>query len=138
MENFLFNFLSKNVRLIGIIFISVGVIAWAMELSGLVYICPYCRVERSVITLLGMIMFLRLWRQELILFSANILAFFGAVVAVNQNFMSLNKISSGDFSVFFEPIYENPFLISLAALVAILLQITTVNIIALNKFKTKL
>ena len=80
-------FWCRHQRLWGAIAIVIGVGAWVMEFAGTVYICPYCRVQRTVILLLGVILLLpapRLWCWRYI---ASVLGLFGAVVAVNQNFM---------------------------------------------------
>ncbi|MEH6637394.1 MAG: hypothetical protein V7700_17875, partial [Halioglobus sp.] len=51
-------FWQRHQRTLGVIAIAVGVGAWTMELTGAVYICPYCRVQRTVIAILGVIMVL--------------------------------------------------------------------------------
>lgn len=36
--------------------ILVSLLAWSVEWSGLAYVCPYCRVQRTVIGVLGLLM----------------------------------------------------------------------------------
>ena len=69
-----------------------------MEFVGTVYICPYCRVQRTVILLLGVAMILPFTHHWIVRFIASVVGFLGAVVAVNQNFMGWVKISKGTFA----------------------------------------
>ena len=80
-----------------------------MEFAGTVYICPYCRVQRTVILLLGIIMVLPFSKHWISRYVASVVGFTGAVVAVNQSFMGWVKISKGEF-VFNELLYIDPFL----------------------------
>ena len=112
----------RHQRLWGIIAIVIGAGAWGMELAGAVYICPYCRVQRTVILLLGVILLLPAPRHWGWRYIASVLGFFGAVVAVNQNFMGWVKISKGEFA-FNEHLYIDPFLLSTGSLFIILGQL---------------
>ena len=93
-----------------------------MELAGTVYICPYCRVQRTVILLLGLIMVLPFCHHWITRYLASVMGFMGAVVAVNQNFMGWVKISKGEFA-FNEQLYVDPFLLSGGALFIIIGQL---------------
>ena len=115
-------FWQRHQRLLGAIAIFVGVGAWGVELAGLVYVCPYCRVQRSVIAILGLIMLFPEARHWLVRYVAITIGFLGAVVAANQHFMSWAKISKGEF-VLGEQWYLNPFLMSGAALFIIVAQL---------------
>lgn len=115
-------FWQKNLRILGIAAIIIGVGAWILEFSGSVYICPYCRVQRSVIAILGVIMLLPYSRHWIAKYMALTIGLLGAVVAVNQNFMGWMKISKGEFTLG-EPWYFNPFLMSGAALFIIVAQV---------------
>ena len=44
-------FWQQHQRTLGVIGIVIGMGAWAMEFAGTVYICPYCRVQRTVLLL---------------------------------------------------------------------------------------
>ena len=112
----------RHQRLLGIIAIVIGAGAWGMELAGTVYICPYCRVQRTVILLLGCIMLLPSPHHWCWKYLASVLGFFGAVVAVNQNFMGWVKISKGEFS-FNEQLYVDPFLLSAGSLFILIGQL---------------
>ena len=93
-----------------------------MEFAGTVYICPYCRVQRTVILLLGLIMVSPIARHWVLQYVASVIGFLGAVVAVNQNFMGWAKISKGTFA-FSGQLYVDPFLLSGGALFIIVGQL---------------
>ena len=116
------NFWRSHQRALGIIAILIGLGAWSMEFAGTVYICPYCRVQRTVILLLGLIMVLPIARHWMLQYFASVIGFLGAVVAVNQNFMGWVKISKGEF-VFNELLYIDPFLLSSGSLFIIIGQL---------------
>jgi len=108
----------KHSKLLALMAIALSILAWISELSGIVYVCPYCRVQRTVIGLLGLILLLPIACHWLSKYSALVLGFFGAVVAANQHFMGWKKISAGTFS-FNQNILVDPFLLSGLALIAI-------------------
>ena len=116
------NFWRQNQRALGLIAMVIGAGAWAMEFAGTVYICPYCRVQRTVILVLGLIMVLPFSRHWVVRYVASVIGFLGAVVAVNQNFMGWVKISKGEF-VFNEQLYIDPFLLSTGSLFIIIGQL---------------
>jgi hypothetical protein len=111
MSLFETEFWQRNQRALGVIAIVIGLGAWAMEFAGAVYICPYCRVQRTVIAILGIIMVLPVASHWISKYLASVIGFMGAVVAANQNFMGWAKISKGEF-VFSEQLYIDPFLLS--------------------------
>lgn len=112
----------RHQRTLGVIGIVIGLGAWTMEFAGTVYVCPYCRVQRTVILLLGCVMLLPAPRHWIAKYLASVIGFLGAVVAVNQNFMGWVKISKGEF-VFNEQVYIDPFLLSTGSLFIILGQL---------------
>jgi disulfide bond formation protein DsbB len=115
------DFWRRHQRVLGVIAIVIGLGAWGMEFAGTVYICPYCRVQRTVIALLGVIMVLPTTRHWILQYLASVIGFLGAVVAVNQNFMGWVKISTGECA-FNEQLYIDPFLLSSGALFVIIGQ----------------
>ena len=115
-------FWQRHQRMLGIIAIIIGAGAWGMEFAGTVYICPYCRVQRTVILLLGVIMVLPFSKHWISRYLASVMGFMGAVVAVNQNFMGWVKISKGEFA-FNEQLYIDPFLLSAGSLFIIIGQL---------------
>ena len=115
-------FWQRHQRALGIIAILIGAGAWGMEFAGTVYICPYCRLQRTVILLLGVIMVLPFSTHWISRYVASVMGFMGAVVAVNQNFMGWVKISKGEFA-FNEQLYVDPFLLSAGSLFIIIGQL---------------
>ena len=109
-------------RVLGLTGIVIGLGAWGMEFAGAVYVCPYCRVQRTVILLLGSVMLLPSPRHWIAKYVASVVGFLGAVVAVNQNFMGWAKISKGEFA-FNENLFIDPFLLSTGSLFIILGQL---------------
>ena len=116
------SFWQRHQLALGLIAILIGAGAWVMEFAGTVYICPYCRVQRTVILLLGLIMILPFSKHWITRYVASVMGFMGAVVAVNQNFMGWVKISKGEF-VFSEQLYIDPFLLSAGSLFIIIGQL---------------
>ncbi len=110
---------TNNLRIIGIIAIGISIIAWSLELSGIAYVCPYCRTQRTVIGLLGILLVMPNPVHWISRYVGTVLGFLGAVVAAMQHFNGWKKISSGEFS-FREEIYLDPFLLSGAALFIII------------------
>ena len=115
-------FWRRHQRALGLIAIFIGAGAWGMEFAGTVYICPYCRVQRTVILLLGLMMVLPFSHHWIMRYVASVIGFMGAVVAVNQNFMGWVKISKGEFA-FNEQLYIDPFLLSAGSLFIIIGQL---------------
>lgn len=113
------NKLIVNCRLFGVLAIVICALAWFSELAGVVYICPYCRVQRTVIGLLGFLLILPFVYNWVIKYIALVIGFFGAVVASSQHFMGWKKISAGEFA-FNKNIFIDPFLLSGFALFAII------------------
>ncbi|WP_040697463.1 hypothetical protein [Pseudoalteromonas citrea] len=112
------NTYTKNTRVIACIAVMISLVAWTVELMGAVYVCPYCRVQRSVIGMLGILLLLPFSTHWVTKYMALVIGFFGAVVAANQHFMGWKKISSGQFS-FNENLAIDPFLLSGFALIII-------------------
>ena len=115
-------FWQRHQRELGLIAVIIGAGAWGMEFAGTVYICPYCRLQRTVILLLGVIMVLPFSTHWISRYVASVMGFMGAVVAVNQNFMGWVKISKGEFA-FNEQLYIDPFLLSAGSLFVIIGQL---------------
>lgn len=115
-------FWQRNQFALGLVAILIGAGAWGMEFAGTVYICPYCRVQRTVILLLGVMMILSFSHHWVMKYFASVIGFLGAVVAVNQNFMGWVKISKGEFA-FNEQLYIDPFLLSSGSLFIIIGQL---------------
>ena len=114
-------FYLNNIRALGIVAIIVSLGAWSLDWFELVYKCPYCRAQRTVIGLLGLIM-LTGGRHFLLKYFASVIGFFGAGVAMNQHFRGWLKVNSGEFS-WYDPIYLDSFILSFLALFIIIAQV---------------
>lgn len=115
-------FWKKNIRAVGAVAIFLGAGAWALELSGAVYVCPYCRVQRTVILLLGIMMLLPFARHWIARYVSLAFGWLGLVVAADQNFMGWKKISAGEFE-WGEHWYIHSFLLSSAAIFMLIAQL---------------
>ena len=75
---------------IAILAIVICVFTWITELAGWVYVCPYCRTQRTVIGLLGLLLLAnpQHWLNRWI---ASSLAVLGLVVAAMQRFNGWKK-----------------------------------------------
>ena len=122
MPIFELDFWVRHQRALGVAAIIIGIGAWGLELSGVVYVCPYCRVQRTVIMILGAFMLLPQPQHWIAKYVGAVIGFLGAVVAANQHFMSWAKISKGEFS-FGDAWYMSPFLLSACALFIIIAQV---------------
>ncbi len=120
------NFYIQHRLWLGLFALLVSALAWRVEFAGAVYICPYCRVQRTVIGLLGLILITPLARHWVVRFMGSVIGFFGAVVAANQHFMGWKKISAGTFS-FNESLAIDPFILSGLAMTFILFQLALLN-----------
>jgi hypothetical protein len=129
------HFYLKRIHIIGAFFIFVSLLAWSADWSGLVYACPYCRLQRTVIGILGFFMMFRGLHNIIVIYIASVLGFMGAHVAATQNFMGWLKINKGVF-VFKDDIYLDPFLLSGAALFIIVGQVWLLVLSLRNKTKS--
>jgi disulfide bond formation protein DsbB len=107
----------KQSKIIALMAIAISIIAWGMDLAAMVYECPYCRVERSVIGILGLILILPLSFHWIGKYAALVIGFFGAVVGANQHFMGWKKISAGEFHL---KLPVDPFILSGLAVIIII------------------
>lgn len=114
--------LVRNIRLLGILAIALSLGTWTMDFVGWVYVCPYCRVQRTVIGLLGLMMVLPNPHHWLSRYLGAVAAVLGLVVAVLHFFPSLKEAIEGDFS-FDDPWYLDSFLLSGGAIFIITAEI---------------
>jgi hypothetical protein len=118
MDKTLFNFLLSNKRLVGAVAIVICIATWALELSALVYVCPYCRAQRTVIGILGLFLLLSNTRHWISLYLSSAIAAFGFIVATDQHFSHWKKIMAGSFE-WGSHWYMHPWLLSGCALLLI-------------------
>lgn len=90
-----FLWLARNLRLLGVLAILICVVTWLVDLAGWVHTCPYCRIQRSAIGLVGVAMLLPDPRIWWIRFGAAAVCFLGANVASAQLFLVFRNLTSG-------------------------------------------
>lgn len=111
MDKALVSWLWRHRIAVGITAIIISVVTWTLELTDLVYVCPYCRAQRTIIGLLGLALLLPNPRNYINLYFSSILAVFGLFVASYQHFAGWKKIMFGEF-VWGEHWYINSWLLS--------------------------
>lgn len=112
----------KLLKAVGYICLLICIVTWSAELLDLVYVCPYCRVQRTVIGLVGIIMISPWFNHWIAKYIAIVLSAFGFFVAASQHFMAWKKISSGDF-VWVQNLFLNPMILSAVAMFILVAQI---------------
>tara|TARA_B110001452_G_C14912295_1_gene318851 strand:+ start:92 stop:514 length:423 start_codon:yes stop_codon:yes gene_type:complete len=121
MKLFDLNTYVNNIRTIGAIAIVICLTAWILDWAGAVYVCPYCRTQRTVIGILGVMLILPSARHWISRYISAVIGFFGATVAANQHFFRYrsllgSKANEHDHGWISSPFYLDPFLLSGAAL----------------------
>lgn len=86
-------------NVIAVFAILISIITWWMDYSGLVYECPYCRTQRTVIGVLGILLLLPFIHHWLVKLIALQVGGFGFVVASIQHFRGWNKIWANEFKL---------------------------------------
>ena len=114
--------LVRHIRVLGLIAIAVCAVTWWMDFAEWVYTCPYCRTQRSVIGLLGLLMILPNPHHWLVRYVGSVLAALGLPVAAMHFLMHLKEVFAGDFA-FDSEWYLDPFLLSGLALCIMTAQI---------------
>ncbi len=97
MSPFAPDFLVKNRVALGWLAIALSAFTWASDLGGLVYECPYCRVQRSAIGLIGIIVLLPFFHHWIMRMIGSAIGVYGLVVAGNQHFNNFLKMHKGTF-----------------------------------------
>lgn len=83
---------NRNCKKMGFILTLLSLAAWMTEWVGLVNVCPYCQVERTIIGILGIMMMLEI--RPFIANSLTVLfGFIGMQVATSQLFMHFHENS---------------------------------------------
>lgn len=104
----------------------ISLLAWSVEWSGLAYVCPYCRVQRTVIGVLGLLMMLARPGGIVVPWLSNAMGGFAFVVAAMQHFNGWKRISAGEFS-FNARWYIDPWLLSGCAMLILVAQLMLVQ-----------
>lgn len=115
--------MGRSLIIVGLVGILVSLGAWALDLTGLTYACPYCRVERTSIGFLGLIIIFSPYMHHVVSRSLAVtIGGFGFGVAVMQDFTyGWLLMFQGTFKLH-EPMYYDPLLLSLAAMLIIATQ----------------
>lgn len=116
------DFYLENIRILGILGILVGIGTWVMDFTDLVYVCPFCRAQRTVILVLGIFMTLPSTSHFILRYFTSILGFYGLLVAGNQHFRGWVSIQRGEFS-FGEQWWLNSWMLSFFAICIITAQV---------------
>lgn len=82
---------------VGILALAVCAGTWAVDLAGLVYECPFCRTQRTVIGLLGLLLITPWYSHWFSRYLAACFAAYGLINAGNQHFRGWAKIMGGEF-----------------------------------------
>lgn len=90
-----FDWARGNLRLLGVLAILVCLVTWGIDLVGWVYKCPYCRVQRSAIGAVGVLMVLPDPRVWWIRYGAVAVCVLGVNVASAQLFLVFRNLTSG-------------------------------------------
>ena len=93
--NFLLDFLSRNLRLLGALAIAIAAVTWWMDIAGIVHECVFCRTQRTAIGIAGLLMVLPDPRAWWVRYPAAAVCFLGASVAVDQIFLVIRNLSAG-------------------------------------------
>lgn len=115
MSPFAADFLVQQRRLVAILAIVVSLATWGMDLAEWVYQCPYCRVQRSAIGVIGILLLLPVFHHWIIRMIGTATGVLGLVVAANQNFNHILRMHRGTFE-WGDQWYIHPWLLSGCAL----------------------
>lgn len=89
--------LNNHMRFIACAAIALSIITWATDITGVVYECPYCRTQRTVIGLLGLLMLFPRPFHWTIKYLAAVVGAFGFSVGSTQHFSGWRKIMGNEF-----------------------------------------
>ncbi|EKE17579.1 MAG: hypothetical protein ACD_10C00383G0002 [uncultured bacterium] len=116
----------QHIKAFAVTCLLISLATWGMDALSIVAPCSYCRVQRTVIGLLGLVLLLPYARCIWLRYGGNVVALFGAVVAAMQHFNGWNDLSKGAFN-FSTPLYADSFVLSGFALVIIVAQAMLLN-----------
>lgn len=108
--------------------IVISIATWTTDLLHIVEPCGYCRVQRTVIGLLGIVLLLPFVGHWLVQYFAKTMAALGIVVAATQHFLGWNEISKGEFA-FNAPFYADHYLHFLLSAGALFIIVALIQLI---------
>lgn len=103
---------------VGILAILICAGTWTIDLLEFVYNCPYCRAQRTVIGLLGLLLLMPNLRFWLVRYLSAVVATFGLVVGSTQHFGGYARMNRGEFE-WGDQWFINPWLLSGCAILII-------------------
>lgn len=113
----------ENLRILGVIAILIGVGTWVMDFTGAVYICPFCRAQRTVILILGIFMTTPGASHFILKYATSILGVYGLIVASNQHFRGWVGIQRGERGLWVENWWIDSWILSFFAICIIIAQV---------------
>lgn len=125
--------LNRTIKLTAIASIAISMIAWTMDLTGLIYECPYCRVQRTAIGIVGLMMLTPFVKSIVVNWSARSVAGLGFVVAAQMHFLMIKDVLDGKMEDALMAIWENGLFLSAGAMLILTAQLMLLSIV----FKTR-
>jgi disulfide bond formation protein DsbB len=86
-----------NRRVVGGAILIVVLFTLAVDIAGLVYPCPYCRVQRFALGVIALIMMMKSYDGLMWRYITAVVGMMGLVVGISQNFNHIKKINAGSF-----------------------------------------
>lgn len=117
------DFYLDNIKILGVIAIIVGMGAWVMDWMDWVYVCPFCRAQRTVIAILGVFMLLPNTKHFIIKYITCVLGFYGLHVASAQHFRGWVSIQRGERGFISESWWIDSWILSFFAISIIVAQV---------------
>jgi hypothetical protein len=125
-------FVNKS-KVIALLAIIISIATWWMDIAGVVYECPYCRTQRTVIGVLGVVLLLPFVHHWMVKLIAIEIGGFGFVVAAFQHFRGWAKIWGNEFKLN-ATLWTDPTILSAVAMFIIMfLVLVILNQSKLNK-----
>ncbi len=87
----------RNRRVVGVFVLAVVLLTLGLDIAGVVFPCPYCRVQRFALGVLAIILLLKSGASLLPRYVAGVFGVYGLVVGVTQNFNHIKKMNKGEF-----------------------------------------
>ena len=125
-DNGIMTITPRALYIAGAVGVLISVLAWSVEWSGLAYVCPYCRVQRTVIGVLGVLLLFARPGRIVVPWLAYTCGSFAFVVAAMQHFNGWKRISAGEFSLNAQW-YIDPWLLSGCAMLILVAQLMLVQ-----------
>ncbi len=119
MTNLVPFFILRKRKWIACLAIVISILTWWMDIAGVVYECPYCRTQRTVIGVLGLMLLLPFAHHWLLKLVAIEIAAFGFVVAAFQHFRGWARIWGNEFE-FNATLWTDPTILSAIAMFIIM------------------